>query len=155
MSYNFDRTHLGPLIHKAMLEITPLIEAKELRLNAEVPPDLPSVNVDRERILQVLRNLIGNAVKFTPKAGRVEVSARAANAHVAVSVRDTGPGIASNHVSTIFEKFHQANTKGTFSANGTGLGLAIAKHIIVSHGGQIWAENHPEQGSTFTFTLPC
>lgn len=155
MSYNFDKTHLGPLIHKAMLEITPLIEAKDLRLNAEVPAELPSVNVDRERILQVLRNLIGNAVKFTPKAGRVEVSARAANGHVAVSVRDTGPGIASGEVSTIFEKFHQANPRGSFSANGTGLGLAIAKHIIVSHGGQIWAENHPEQGSTFTFTLPC
>ncbi len=155
MSYKFDRTSIGPLIHKAVHEMTPLVEAKEIRLNAEVSADLPSVNIDRERILQVLRNLIGNAIKFTPKAGWINVNAAANGDHITVSVRDTGPGIPGEDVKTIFEKFHQGNTRPAFSANGTGLGLAIAKHVVTSHGGQIWAETHPDEGSTFTFTLPC
>jgi two-component system sensor histidine kinase GlrK len=113
------------------------------------------VKLDRERILQALRNLLGNAVKFTPKAGRVTVVARPINGKVKVSFRDTGPGIPTENLTTIFDKFHQGSTTGALSANGSGLGLAIAKHVIVSHGGEIWAENHPEQGSTFIFVLPC
>jgi two-component system, NtrC family, sensor histidine kinase GlrK len=155
MNYNFDRTSIAPLVHKVVHEMTPLLEAKEIRLNAEVAPELPSVNIDRERILQVLRNLIGNAIKFTPKAGRINVSAKADGDHVAVSVRDSGPGILGDDLKAIFDKFHQGNGKGRFSANGTGLGLAIAKHVVTSHGGQIWAESYSDQGSTFTFTLPC
>jgi two-component system sensor histidine kinase GlrK len=155
MSYSFEKASLVPLIRKAVGEITPLLEAKGIQLETEVADGLPTVKLDRERILQALRNLIGNAVKFTPKAGRVKVSARPANGKVEVSVRDTGPGIAADNLKTIFDKFQQGNSSGGFSANGTGLGLAIAKHIIVSHGGEIWAENHLDQGSTFIFVLPC
>jgi two-component system sensor histidine kinase GlrK len=155
MNYSFEKASLAPLIKKAVGEITPLVEAKGIQLEAEVPAGLPTVKVDPERILQALRNLIGNAVKFTPRAGRVKVAARPVTGKVEVSVRDTGPGIAAENLKTIFDKFHQGNSGGTFSANGSGLGLAIAKHIIVSHGGEIWAENHPDQGSTFIFVLPC
>ena len=155
MTYNFEKSGLMPLINKAVVEITPLVEAKEIKLETEIAAGLPTVRVDRERILQALRNLIGNAVKFTPKAGRVKVAVRSIDDTVEVSVWDTGPGIAPEHLKTIFDKFHQGTLKGAFSANGTGLGLAIAKHIIISHGGQIWAENHPIQGSTFIFVLPC
>jgi two-component system sensor histidine kinase GlrK len=155
MNYSFEKASLAPLIKKAVGEITPLVEAKGIQMEAEVPAGLPTVKVDRERILQALRNLIGNAVKFTPKAGRIKVSARPVTGKVEISVRDTGPGIAAENLKTIFDKFHQGNSDGTFSANGSGLGLAIAKHIIVSHGGEIWAENHPDQGSTFIFVLPC
>jgi len=154
MNYSFEESSLGPLINKAVMEITPLVEAKGIRLETEVAQELPSVKLDRERVLQVLRNLIGNAVKFTPKAGRVKVAARAIHDKIEVSVRDTGPGVPEENLKTIFDKFHQGSRDGAFSANGTGLGLAIAKHIIISHGGNIWAENHPEQGSTFTFILP-
>jgi len=154
MNYSFEESSLGPLINKAVMEITPLVEAKGIRLETEIAQELPSVKLDRERVLQVLRNLIGNAVKFTPKAGRVKVAARAIHDKVEVSVRDTGPGVPEESLKTIFDKFHQGSRDGAFSANGTGLGLAIAKHIIISHGGNIWAENHPEQGSTFTFILP-
>jgi two-component system sensor histidine kinase GlrK len=155
MSYNFERSSLGPLINKAVLEITPLVEAKGIRLETDIGRGLPIVKLDRERILQVLRNLIGNAVKFTPAAGRVKVAARSLDGQVEVSVRDTGPGVAEENLKTIFDKFQQGTKKGSFSSNGTGLGLAMAKLIIVSHGGNIWAENHPEQGSTFIFVLPC
>jgi two-component system sensor histidine kinase GlrK len=155
MTYNFETSHVVPLINKAVVEITPLIEAKEIRLETEIADELPIVKLDRERILQALRNLIGNAVKFTPRAGRVKVAARSLDGTVEVSVRDTGPGIAAESLKTIFDKFHQGTLNGAFLANGTGLGLAIAKHIITSHGGQIWAENDPVQGSTFVFVLPC
>jgi two-component system sensor histidine kinase GlrK len=155
MSYSFEKASLAPLIKKAVGEITPLVEAKEIRLETEIAEGLPTVKLDRERILQALRNLLGNAVKFTPKAGRVTVVARPISGKVEVSFRDTGPGIPTENLKTIFDKFHQGNSTGAFSANGSGLGLAIAKHVIVSHGGEIWAENHPEQGSTFIFVLPC
>jgi two-component system sensor histidine kinase GlrK len=155
MTYSFEKASLAPLIKKAVGEITPLLEAKGIQLETEVADGLPTVKLDRERILQALRNLLGNAIKFTPKAGRVKVSARPANGKVEVSVRDTGPGIAAENLKTIFDKFQQGNSAGAFSANGTGLGLAIAKHIIISHGGEIWAENHLDQGSTFIFVLPC
>ena len=155
MNYQFERASLAPLIKKAIGEITPLLEAKEIGLETEIAEGLPTVKLDRERILQALRNLLGNAIKFTPKAGRVTVAAKPLKGKVEVTVRDTGPGIAAENLRNIFEKFHQGDSTGAFSPNGTGLGLAIAKHIIVSHGGEIWAENHPEQGSTFIFVLPC
>jgi two-component system, NtrC family, sensor histidine kinase GlrK len=155
MNYSFEKASLAPLIRKAIGEITPLLEAKEIQLETEIADGLPTVKLDRERILQALRNLLGNAIKFTPKAGRVTVAAKPLKGKVEVSVRDTGPGIAAENLRKIFEKFHQGDSTGVFSPNGTGLGLAIAKHIIVSHGGEIWAENHPEQGSTFIFVLPC
>ena len=154
MNYSFEKSSLAPLIHKAITEITPLVEAKGIRLETEIAQELPAVKIDRERILQVLRNLIGNAVKFTPKAGRVKVAARAVGGRVEVSVQDTGPGIPDESLKTIFDKFQQGSRNGAFTANGTGLGLAIANHIIMSHGGNIWVENHPEQGSTFLFVLP-
>jgi two-component system sensor histidine kinase GlrK len=154
MAYNFEKTNLPPLIKKAIGEITPLMEAKEIKLDTEIPDELPAVKLDPERILQVLRNLIGNAVKFTPKSGRVKIAARSVNGTVEVAVRDTGPGIAPESLASIFDKFTQGSSNGTASANGTGLGLAIAKHIVTFHGGKIWAENHPEQGSSFIFVLP-
>jgi two-component system sensor histidine kinase GlrK len=154
MTYSFEKTNLSPLIKKAVGEITPLVEAKGIRLGTQIPEELPAVKLDPERILQVLRNLIGNAVKFTPKTGQVEVSARSIDGALEVAVRDTGPGIAPESLATIFDKFKQGSSNGAASANGTGLGLAIAKHIVTFHGGKIWAENHPEKGSSFIFVLP-
>jgi two-component system sensor histidine kinase GlrK len=110
--------------------------------------------MDRERILQVLRNLIGNGVKFTPKGGQVRVSARLKNREVEVSVSDTGPGITKENLTTIFQKFHQAAPKNSDYIKGTGLGLAIVKHVITAHGGRVWAESEPGQGSSFIFVLP-
>jgi two-component system sensor histidine kinase GlrK len=154
MAYNFEKSSVAPLIKKAVGEITPLVEAKQIKFETEISEELPAVRLDPERILQVLRNLIGNAVKFTPKAGEVKVAARSVNGSVEVAVRDTGPGIAPESLATIFDKFRQGTSNGGASANGTGLGLAIAKHIVTFHGGKIWAENHSGQGSSFIFLLP-
>jgi signal transduction histidine kinase len=105
-------------------------------------------------MLQALRNLLGNAVKFTPDGGHVTISGRQVNREVEVSVTDTGPGIPSERLMTIFDKYQQAETRSPYRAKGTGLGLSIAKHVISSHGGRIWAESKVGEGSTFTFVLP-
>src|SRR5207247_6150321 len=110
-----------PLINKEVMEITSLVEAKGICLETEIAQELPSVKLDRERVLQVLRNLIGNAVKFTPKAGRVKVAARAIHDKIEVSVRDTGPGVPEENHKTILDKLHQASRDGAFSAYATGL----------------------------------
>jgi two-component system sensor histidine kinase GlrK len=155
MTYSLEKTAVAPLIHQAVMEITPLVEAKEIKIETDVAAELPALKVDRERVLQVLRNLLGNAAKFTPKAGKVKVVAQSVNGGVEISVWDTGPGIAAEKIDAIFEKFQQGISNGASSTNGTGLGLAIAKQIVTSHGGQIWAENQPQSGSTFFFVLPA
>jgi len=154
MTYHFEAGKLPPLIQRAMMEMVPLVEAKRIRLEAGTNEELPSVNMDGDRILQALRNLIGNAVKFTPEGGRIRVSARPTNGGAEVSVEDTGPGIPQENMTTIFERFHQVPGKSTNPMKGTGLGLAIVKHIITAHGGKVWAESQPGRGSTFIFVLP-
>jgi two-component system sensor histidine kinase GlrK len=155
MAYDFEVTGIDSLIKRAVAEITPLLEAKQIRLESAVDPSLPQVRLDPERILQVLRNLLGNAVKFTPRGGQVKIAAKAVNGKLEVSVKDSGPGIAADSLVPIFEKFNQGSRLGPHTRQGTGLGLAIAKSIITAHGGKIWAESELGHGSTFIFVLPC
>jgi two-component system sensor histidine kinase GlrK len=154
MTYTFEQESLAPLIGRATTEMIPLVETKKITLETKIDEKLPTIKMDRERILQVLRNLIGNGVKFTPKGGQVRVSARLKNREVEVSVSDTGPGITKENLTTIFQKFHQAAPKNSDYIKGTGLGLAIVKHVITAHGGRVWAESEPGQGSSFIFVLP-
>jgi two-component system sensor histidine kinase GlrK len=153
MTYRFEPGSLVPLIQKAATEMIPLVEAKKIILKTAIDEKLPVVKIDREKILQVLRNLIGNAVKFTPEGGQVRVAARLMSRGVEVSVSDTGPGIIPEDLTTIFEKFHQARLKNSVYIKGTGLGLAIVKHVITAHGGRVWAESEPGHGSSFIFVL--
>jgi two-component system sensor histidine kinase GlrK len=155
MAYDFEITHVDPLIKRAIAEITPLVEAKGIRLENEMDGTLPPLKMDPERILQVLRNLLGNAVKFTPKGGLVRVAAKPSNGKLAISVKDSGPGIPAESLTSIFEKFNQGSRQTPHARQGTGLGLAIANSIITSHGGKIWAESELGKGSTFIFVLPC
>ena len=154
MTYAFEKRGIAPLIGRATTEITPLIEAKKIALQKKIDERLPVIRMDREKILQVLRNLIGNAVKFTPERGAVTISARLVNREVEVSVSDTGPGITKENLTTIFEKFHQASITNSERIKGTGLGLAIVRHVITAHGGRVWAESEPGHGSSFIFVLP-
>ena len=124
---------------------------KALTLEVAIPPELPSVWVDAERLHQVLSNLLGNAVKFTPPGGRVSVTAREEDAVVRISVADTGPGIPAEHLPQVFDRFWQA--RSTRRA-GAGLGLAIARGIVEAHGGDMGVRSEPGAGSTFFFTLP-
>jgi two-component system sensor histidine kinase GlrK len=131
------------------------VETKKIRLESEAAERLPIPKIDTERFLQVLRNVIGNALKFTPEGGRVSVSVRPIDQGLQISVADTGPGIAEKNLTTIFEKFQQVNTKGAYKPKGTGLGLAIAKQVITHHGGKIWAESKLGEGSTFFILVPA
>lgn len=155
LNYQFETVNLDPLIRRAVAEITPLVEAKQITVKTAIDGPLPPARLDPERVLQVLRNLLGNAVKFTPKGGQVTVTATPVHGKLQVAVQDSGPGIPVESLTAIFEKFHQGNHQGSHNRPGTGLGLAIAKNIITSHGGEIWAESRSGQGSKFFFVLPC
>lgn len=154
MAYNFNHESLVPLIQKAIKEITPLTEAKKIKIWLETNDELPHAKIDKERMLQVLRNLIGNAVKFTPEHGQIIVSAHYESRGILISFKDTGPGIPHENLHAIFEKFHQPPVKTSEWMKGTGLGLAIVKNIIVAHGGEVWVESELGQGSTFFVLLP-
>jgi signal transduction histidine kinase len=133
--------------------LEPLAADKKLTFKVEVAPQLPPGHGDGRRLTQVLINLVGNAIKFTD-AGEVAIKAEASNGSFYVSVRDTGPGISAADQAKLFQEFQQADNAITRKKGGTGLGLAISKRIIEMHGGRIWVESQPGQGSTFTFTLP-
>ncbi len=154
MALHFETSNIEPLIDRAVSGIEPLAMAKNVSIEVNLPQDLPYVKMDGERILQALRNLIGNAVKFTSGGGHVTISARAIEKGVSISVADTGPGIPKEDLNAIFDKFKQASVTSYDKIKGTGMGLAIVKHIINAHGGRVWVESEPEQGSTFTFLLP-
>ena len=133
--------------------LEPLAADKKLAFKVEVAPQLPPGRGDGRRLTQVLINLVGNAIKFTD-AGEVAIKASANNGSFHVSVRDTGPGISTADQAKLFQEFQQADNAITKKKGGTGLGLAISRRIIEMHGGRIWVESQPGQGSTFAFTLP-
>jgi two-component system phosphate regulon sensor histidine kinase PhoR len=127
-------------------------ERAGLQLRVDCAEDLPEVQMDVQRVEQVLVNLIHNSVKFTDPGGEILLSAEAGPGEVRFAIRDTGIGIPAEDVPRIFERFYRVDKSRTGS--GTGLGLSIAKHIVEAHKGRIWAESIERQGSTFTFTLP-
>jgi two-component system phosphate regulon sensor histidine kinase PhoR len=127
-------------------------ERAGLKLRVECEENLPNVQMDVQRMEQVLVNLLHNAVKFTPPGGEILLFAEAGAGEIRFAVRDTGIGIPAEDDSRIFERFYRVDKSRTGS--GTGLGLSIAKHIVEAHKGRIWAESIEGQGSTFIFTLP-
>lgn len=155
IALNLEESDISSLINKAVSGMEPLAMAKDVSIKTEVPQDLPYVKIDGERILQALRNLIGNAVKFTPGGGHITISALPMEQGVRVSVADTGPGIPKEDLNAIFDKFQQATMTSYNKIKGTGLGLAIVKHIINAHGGKVWVESETGHGSIFIFVLPA
>jgi signal transduction histidine kinase len=116
-----------------------------------VDGEVPEIWGDRDRLLQVFENLIGNAIKFTKPGGRITVGATSGDHDVIFRVADTGSGIAPENLLRVFDRFWQASsTKG----QGAGLGLPITKGIVEAHGGRIWVESPPSRGTTFSFTIP-
>jgi len=127
---------------------------KSLELKLDLPPTLPPVRGDEERVIQILGNLISNAWKYTPAGGRVTVRTRVADGFVQVNVSDTGIGIPEEDLDRIFERFFQGNHPMIRESGGTGLGLSIAERLVELLGGKIWVKSRVDQGSTFSFTLP-
>jgi signal transduction histidine kinase len=142
---------LGPVLEQACQEVHASARAKGQTVACDVEPGLPEVRADRARVAQVVANLVANAVKFTPRKGRIRVSAAADGSRVRVAVADSGPGLAPEELSRVFEPYWQAERTASL---GCGLGLKIARAIVEAHGGRMWAESEPGQGATFLFTLP-
>jgi PAS domain S-box-containing protein len=144
---------LSSVLEAAIETLRPLVNEAGLALDERFSNDLPVVPADEQRISQVLSNLVGNAIKATPKGGRVTIAASRAKDEVRVTVSDTGSGIPREQLQHIFDRFWQAS-HSSIRTRGAGLGLAIARGIVEAHGGQLTAESEVGAGSTFTFTLP-
>ncbi|MCI0485960.1 MAG: ATP-binding protein [Blastocatellia bacterium] len=141
-------------INRAVGSLQSQAAAKKLAIDIHAAPDLPAVYADPERVGQILRNLLTNAINYTPPDGLIEVRARRIDSEIEVSVSDTGPGIEPEHLPFVFERFYRSEGSRSRATGGAGLGLAIVKQLVTAHGGQVRAERAPGKGSTFFFTLP-
>lgn len=130
-------------------------DEKGISLEYEIPPRLPKVLADEDRVQQILINLLGNALQYTPAGGRVQISAAGIDGEARIDVADSGVGIAAEHLPLIFNRFYRVDKSRSRSGGGSGIGLTIAKRLVEAHGGRIWAASDGVgKGSTFSFTLP-
>ncbi len=145
---------LREIVLKAQKALEPKVREKDIAIHLDIPDALPALEVDPERIGQVLRNLLANAVEYTPQGGEIRVVARAGQEGIEVKVCDSGIGIAEEHLSFLFERFYRVDGSRTRSTGGAGLGLAIVKQLVQAHGGKIEVDSILGSGTTITFTLP-
>jgi signal transduction histidine kinase len=146
--------HLPDAISNAITLVRERAQRHSIFLGVDVDPQLSDIVADQRKFKQILLNLLSNAVKFTPDGGRVDVSAHREDGHLVVAVKDTGIGIAPEDQEAVFEEFRQVGRNYTNKQEGTGLGLSLTRRFVELHGGRIWVESRPGNGSTFTFTLP-
>jgi signal transduction histidine kinase len=148
-------TPLRELVEDLRETMLPMAREKGIALDNAVPADLPPARADRAKLRRVLVNLVSNALKFTPRGGRVEVAAQAGGGTLRVSVADTGVGIPPEDLERLFDKYEQARSRATRSEKGTGLGLYITRQLVELHGGRIEVSSEVGRGSTFSFTVPA
>lgn len=145
---------IGNEIDLAVSSVRPQAISKDVTLKADVPSDLPLVYADSERVGQILRNLLNNALTHTPAGGVIQIQAKTKDNEIEVTVRDTGEGIEPEHLNNIFERFYRTDQSRERATGGAGLGLAIVKQFVSLHGGHIIATSTVGEGSAFVFTLP-
>ena len=149
-------TRLDEVLDSVLAVVLPRAEAGGVTVGVEMPPGLPSVRADHDRLAQILINLVDNAVKYTPGGGAVTIRAsETEQGAVEVSVADTGVGIPSSDLPRITERFYRVDKARSRELGGTGLGLAIVKHLVLAHGGELGIESEPGRGTTVRFTLPA
>lgn len=151
---SFTLSHIHDVVRVLWPKLAAAAEAKGIEASFKPGYEIPVVYIDNKRISQVVMSLAQNAVKFTEKGGKIEVSTRRSDNGVVVQVTDTGAGIADEQIANIFDTFRQLDGSSTRRVGGLGIGLAIAKHIIELHGGKIWVESKAGVGSTFCFMIP-
>lgn len=152
---NFMAEPLNKIISSVIALQKKIIDDKGHQVTVDIPADLPSVLVDRQRMEQVFLNLLDNAVKFTPPGGKISIHARWEKPYVRVELKDNGVGIPAEHLSRVFERFYKVDRSRSREAGGTGLGLSIVRQILSAHQGKIEVESSPGVGSTFRIFLPC
>lgn len=150
---NRAEVELERVIRACVVNYEPAAAQLGLTLSADIPIGLPRVQADEDRLIQVLTNLLDNALKFTPRGGRVTVQAEQGDDVVSITVADTGVGIAQEELPHLFQQFYSGQSRPP-EKRGMGLGLALCREIVTAHGGQIEVESQPGQGARFTFTLP-
>jgi signal transduction histidine kinase len=150
MEFHLDRLNVAECVYKSMRSLRALAEAHQVSIRADTPAELPEVMADRDRLEQVITNLLSNALKYSPPDSVVSIQARAVDNVVRVSVIDQGTGIPPDQLERVFDRFHQL--KG--AKKGSGLGLAICRALIEQQRGRIWAESEPGQGARFHFEIP-
>jgi two-component system phosphate regulon sensor histidine kinase PhoR len=156
ISLRLEPTAVADVADSVLAIIAPRAASGQVTVEAKLPPDLPQVVVDRDRLAQILINLVDNAVKYTPKGGHVWVEGRAAeDGRVEVTVRDTGVGIPKADLPRLTERFYRVDKARSRDLGGTGLGLAIVKHLVLAHGGELTIDSELWQGTTVRFTLPA
>lgn len=149
-----EQVSVPELVDEITSRLSPLAREAEVVLYSSVPSDLPAIRADKRRLLQVLDNLVGNAIEFTPAGGEVRLEAFDTGTHIQIQVVDTGIGIPPNEREKVFERFYQVDSSMTRPHRGVGLGLAVCKYIADAHSGRIWVEDNQPTGSVFCFTLP-
>ena len=145
---------LAPLLREIVEAHQPQAQERGVKLMLETPPSLPFVEADRDRLVQVLSNLLGNALRYVPQQGHITVQARSEGREIIVSVSDDGPGIPPQDLPYLFERFWRGDRARRQATGGSGLGLTIARALVHAHGGRLWAESVEGTGSTFAFVLP-
>jgi two-component system, OmpR family, phosphate regulon sensor histidine kinase PhoR len=163
LQFKKEPLHIGSVIERTIAMIKPLAEKKQHRLRSQVAADLPLISGDEERLVQVLANLLDNAIKYTPEGGQITVAARrispsraeAPRTSIELTVTDTGIGIPEQDRPRVFERFYRVDKARSRELGGTGLGLAIVRHIVEGHGGQVWVEGNMPTGSRFIVRLPA
>ncbi len=155
-SLDIQAVEAAAVVHTVLKRLGPQFESRHIALDLDLDPNLPPLRADEDRAVQVLTNLVVNALQYTPEHGRVFIVVRRAEDQILFSVRDTGIGIPAEHLPHIFDRFYRVDkSRARYGGGGSGIGLTIAKHLVEAQGGKIWAESEGEgKGSTFAFTLP-
>jgi len=144
--------NLNQLVEEVIARFSPQTERQKIAIARDLAADLPSVPADKDRVRQVIANLVHNAIKFTRPGGRITITTRTLEGAVVVDIADTGIGIPKEDLARVFERFYKGDKAR--AGEGTGMGLAIAKHVVEAHGGNIWVESEEGKGSTFSFSMP-
>lgn len=157
LSLNRRPTEPEALLKRALALHAPRLQQNAITLQTDIAPDLPTIEVDPDRMLQVLNNLLDNAARHTPAGGQMVCRAKLTpdTKRVLMSIVDSGPGIAPDDLPFIFERFYRADKSRQHDSTGSGLGLAIAKSIVEAHGGRLWVESQPGAGATFSVEWPA
>ncbi len=154
INLRYTDVNLRYLLDSITLSFRPQLEEKTMALDLSIPPDMPVITADEGRLSQILNNLIGNAIKYTPSQGQIDVRAEVNGDFANITVKDNGFGISPEDQTHVFDRFYRVRTPETEAIDGTGLGLAIVKSLVELHGGEIGLQSHLGEGSTFHFTLP-
>ncbi len=155
LKLDFAKTDPTNLITHAVEPFRLQAQSSAVKLKLDLASNLPPIEVDVDRIMQVIRNLLSNALRHTPAGGQVTITCRNDAPHqLLITVSDTGEGISSNDLPYVFDRFYRADKSRSRSSGGSGIGLAIVKQLVVAHGGKVWVESQPGLGATFGFTLP-